>query len=274
MPDRRKVNPKDRQRRLRPVRPPKKTELIVRREIARVYQSVFIDPAAMEAWVNMTAPLTEVMATLEKMREVFRSSREAVRIAQGWAESVSEETRKSMQENLAKALGVDHTTIFDDPYIKGKAQAAARGAVDLIESIPAEYLNQVEQAVLLHYQQKPQPEGRSLIEQIQHVGGVSRERAIMIARDQTAKMNGAMAEARNVALGIEEYIWRTAKDSRVVGNPAGHFPKGTAKHGNHWDREGKKFRWDDPPFDGHPGQAIMCRCWAESIVDMSKLRMT
>jgi uncharacterized protein with gpF-like domain len=26
------------------------------------------------------------------------------------------------------------------------------------------------------------------------------------------------------------------------------------------------FRWDDPPEDGHPGQAINCRCRAEPFI--------
>lgn len=280
VPDRRKINPKGRPRRLRAMKPPKKGELIMRREIVRAFSSLFVDEtiqatnlSAMDEWIAMTAPLSEVMAKLEAMRESFRASREASRLAQGWVEIVSRESRLKMQRELARAIGVDHTTIFDDYGVAEKASDAAHKAAALIESIPDEYYSQVEQAVLLHYQQKPQPEGRSLIEQIQHVGGVSRERAIIIARDQTSKMNSAINQARNEALGIEEYIWRTSKDSRVVGNPGGHYPKGNPKHMDHYHRNGKTFRWDDPPPDGHPGEPILCRCWAESIVDMSKLRM-
>ncbi len=273
VPDRRKINPKGRQRRLRAIKAPKKVELITRREIAKAYAHLFIDEVAMERWAARMAPLSEVMATLEKMKESFQASREAARLAAGWVENVSRESRLKMQKDLARVIGVDHTTIFDDYGVVETAKKSARKAAGLIESVPAEYLSQVEQAVLLHYQQKPQPEGRSLIEQIRHVGGVSRERAIFIARDQTSKMNSAINQARNVALGIEEYIWRTAKDSRVVGNPGGHFPKGNPKHMDHYHREGKTFRWDDPPPDGHPGEPILCRCWAQSKVDMSKLRM-
>jgi uncharacterized protein with gpF-like domain len=31
----------------------------------------------------------------------------------------------------------------------------------------------------------------------------------------------------------------------------------------HFDREGRTFTWADPPDDGHPGEAINCRCQAE-----------
>ncbi len=45
------------------------------------------------------------------------------------------------------------------------------------------------------------------------------------------------------------YIWRTVGDSRT--------------RSEHADREGKIFRWTNPPEDGHPGEPFGCRCWAE-----------
>ena len=35
---------------------------------------------------------------------------------------------------------------------------------------------------------------------------------------------------------------------------------------HHVDREGKEFNWDKPPDDGHPGQPILCRCYAEAVL--------
>lgn len=59
--------------------------------------------------------------------------------------------------------------------------------------------------------------------------------------------------------GIEEYIWRTAGDNRV--RPA------------HILRNGKKFKWDRPPLDGHPGMAIRCRCVAIPVIDLDNLKI-
>ena len=97
-------------------------------------------------------------------------------------------------------------------------------------------------------------------------------RARLIARDQTSKMNVAINMARQTSIGIEEYIWRTAKDRRVVGTPGGLWPEGNAMHGNHYKREGKTYRWDNPPHDGHPGWPINCRCYPEPVLDPDKLR--
>lgn len=46
---------------------------------------------------------------------------------------------------------------------------------------------------------------------------------------------------------------------------------GSKLHGNHFDREGKVFRWDNLPADGGPGWPIGCRCYAEPVINLDKL---
>jgi len=72
-----------------------------------------------------------------------------------------------------------------------------------------------------------------------------------------------VAQAKQQSAGFDKYIWRNSQDERVVGNPSGHYPQGNDRHGDHWSREGKVFSWSHPPHDGHPGEAINCRCTAE-----------
>lgn len=79
--------------------------------------------------------------------------------------------------------------------------------------------------------------------------GVADRHAELIARDQVGKFYGALNEERQKAIGVAKYVWRTARDNRV--------------RDAHFDREGRTFSWDDPPEDGHPGEAINCRCQAE-----------
>lgn len=70
-----------------------------------------------------------------------------------------------------------------------------------------------------------------------------------IARDQIGKLNAQINQARQENLGLTGYIWRTSQDNRV--------------RDEHTELEGESFEWDDPPPDGHPGEPIMCRCYAE-----------
>lgn len=162
--------------------------------------------------------------------------------------------------------------ILDAPDVAVSVRLASMEAAQLIRTIPTDYIGRVSRAVYQSMRQQPFPEGRTLAEEIHLLGRVTKERAQVIARDQTSKMNTNINQIRQTALGIQEYIWRTSEDSRVVGAPGGKYPQGNAMHGNHYVRNGKIFRWDEPPDDGHPGWSIQCRCVALGVVDRSQLR--
>lgn len=82
--------------------------------------------------------------------------------------------------------------------------------------------------------------------------GLAVRRARLIARDQVQKALAEETRLEQEELGIERYIWRTVRDERV--------------RPEHVAREGRTFSWDDPPDDGHPGEPINCRCFAEPVV--------
>lgn len=98
----------------------------------------------------------------------------------------------------------------------------------------------------------------ALAKDIEDIAGVERNRAVLIASDQVGKLNSQLTQYRQINSGVGEYIWSTMKDNRV--RPV------------HAAREGKKFRWDSPPPDGHPGWPIRCRCTAQPIYDMDKVK--
>jgi SPP1 gp7 family putative phage head morphogenesis protein len=64
--------------------------------------------------------------------------------------------------------------------------------------------------------------------------------------------SGLINEARQRALGIDSYVWRSRGDDKVR-----HL---------HADYDGQAFDWENPPDDGHPGQAYNCRCFAEPLL--------
>ncbi len=81
---------------------------------------------------------------------------------------------------------------------------------------------------------------------------VSDSRAELIARDQVLSLNAQITAQRQQDAGITEYVWTTSQDERV--------------RPEHEALEGQTFSWDDPPDEGHPGEAVMCRCVAFPIV--------
>lgn len=100
-----------------------------------------------------------------------------------------------------------------------------------------------------------------LAKDIQEIARVSENRAVLIATDQVGKLNSQLTQYRQFNAGIEEYIWNTMKDSRVR-------PEHAARE---WEKSKKKFKWSEPPADGHPGWAIRCRCTALPVIDTDKI---
>lgn len=98
-----------------------------------------------------------------------------------------------------------------------------------------------------------------IADEIEATLGVSAGRARVIARDQVGKLYGQINAARQQALGIRKFTWRTVGDEAV--------------RPEHAKLDGDVFRWDDPPDDGKfgkvlPGEAIQCRCSGEPVIDL------
>ena len=88
-----------------------------------------------------------------------------------------------------------------------------------------------------------------------HAGQVTESRAALIARDQVGKLFGDINKQRQVNLGVTRYVWRTVRDNRV--------------REEHEALDGDSIAWDSPPAEGHPGDAVNCRCYADP--DFSEL---
>ena len=77
-----------------------------------------------------------------------------------------------------------------------------------------------------------------------------------ITRDQTNKAIGQLNGIRQTEAGITEYVWSSSEDQRV--------------RPQHKILNDRKFRWDKPPSEGHPGDPIQCRCVALAVIPTPK----
>jgi SPP1 gp7 family putative phage head morphogenesis protein len=89
--------------------------------------------------------------------------------------------------------------------------------------------------------------GAVLAEQIEQRFGIAERHARLIARDQIGKLEAKLTQARCQEMGIASYDWI----SLLVGKN---------RRREHVARHGRRFRYDSPPADGHPGFAICCQC--------------
>ena len=142
--------------------------------------------------------------------------------------------------------------------------AEARENVDLIRTIPEQTLDKMQEIVYKGFTRgRPTTQ---MVKDIQQTYQVGRRRAELIARDQTAKLNGQIQQAQQMDAGITEYIWRDCRDQRV--------------RDSHRKLNGKKFRWDAPPVVDertgrrcHPGQDYQCRCFARPVFNRMTLNL-
>jgi SPP1 gp7 family putative phage head morphogenesis protein len=184
----------------------------------------------------------------------------AKRMAGLAAEANKDSVDSRLSREIQKAIGVDVSSILraNGPMLASMGEATQVN-VALIKTIPEQYLDRIYKTVTDGWTQGMRWE--SLVEQIQEDGNITENRAKLIARDQTSKMNAAFNEERQQQVGIDKFEWSTSEDERV--------------RESHAELDGKTFSWDDPPtVDGEvatPGSQVQCRCVAIPVVDMDIL---
>ena len=243
----------------------------------RRYVSQYLGPTAQDVMQSYIAGATvdEVAAILDRLQveTADKLTEIALKDLQVWFFDIDGYNKKRFEESIRRALGVDAKSILAPMLATETRQAVIAENMALIRSMPREYYGDVMKAIIADYRGDGFPDGsKSLAGRIQNIGNITKERASFIARDQTAKLNSILAEARQTDAGVTHYVWRTSGDRRVVGAPGGPW-KPSKLHGNHYERDGKVFSWKKPPVDGPPGQAIGCRCFAAPILNPAELRM-
>ena len=214
-------------------------------------------PNRQDAWTD------DVETVINKVRIQFAreySEADIKTLAQLSGKSVDFWNKRQMNSVLNRVLGID--LIKFEPWLDDVMKGFVKENVDLISSIPDKFLGDVEGIITRGFRSGTRVE--DLSQEIEDRFDVTDSRADLIARDQIGKLNGQLSEARQTDLGLNKYIWRTSQDERVRGNPAGLYPNADPSH---WEREGEIFDWSDPPEDGHPGEPIQCRCYAEPVLD-------
>ena len=156
--------------------------------------------------------------------------------------------KQQFHKMLKKAYGVDIFTAENG--LSDKLKLFELQNINLIKSIPTQLHEKLRYKFVEAVQKGKRWE--TLVDEVQELGQVTRNRARLIARDQIGKLNGQLTQIRQEEIGVKQYIWRTSLDERV--------------RKLHVHREGETFDWANPPDDGHPGEPIRCRCYAEAVL--------
>ena len=258
-----------------PIRPRRAVEVQYRNTLFELVALLKQSTADISRAIVAGIERSRLLALIARQMDTTGTALEALapRAAAIWAQASNAANKQQVESMVARALGVEWASIMASAAIAGAVETAIAANVALIRTIGEHHWGRVIEAVTANYQGKIFAEG-SLSNRLARIGTLSQREAKRIARDQTSKLCTSLNAIRQQDAGINRYTWRNSQDQRVVGNPAGLYPQGNAVHGDHWQREGQAFRWDQPPEDGHPGQPIHCRCTAEPIIDLDELDAT
>lgn len=180
-----------------------------------------------------------------------------------WAKSVAarfmaEIAQKELRawRQLTQAMGIALRKEITEAPIGKVTQQLIADQVHLIKSLPLEAGQRVQEMATKALYDGTRAE--SMVEEIMKIGNVTRARATLIARTETARATTMLTKARAESAGLDSYIWRTARDNRV--------------RPSHRALEGTVHKWASPPLSdppnhhAHPGCIWNCRCVAEPII--------
>lgn len=174
------------------------------------------------------------------------STIDAIGVA-GFAEEISEHGRRQIIRMTKAQYGEQYAKA--EPWLADMLRSWEAQNLSLIRSIPDRYVDDLEGTVI-----RAINEGQSatdLAATIKRTYDQPVKRAQLIADDQVGKLHSQLAQARQRAIGVKEYVWRGILDAR--------------ERPEHRRREGKTFKWSNPPSDGHPGSPIRCRCYGQPV---------
>lgn len=201
----------------------------------------------LDSWVDV---LTAALRTVRERYSSPQFQALAIDIARRFVNTANTSNLRRTERDLGINIYSDSQQLSE--YV----QASIADNVRLIQSIPDQYLTQVESIVMTNVRAGGRP--ASIAKSLQQQLGVTERRAKMIARDQTAKVNGDLNRMRQVDAGFPYFSWDDSDDERVrhrhseIANKVTAYGRGI-------------YRWDNPPLSDKgvpiiPGQDYQCRC--------------
>lgn len=201
----------------------------------------------------------------KKYTDLFRS------LSKPWAERMVDDMAKQSKSSLHSSLeklsgGLSIKTDLISGEIADIMKASVSENVDLIRSIPEEYLKNVKGAVMRSIAQ-PESGGISSLQAQIHKMLDNRNRQVLnraknIALDQTRKAYNNINAGRMRSVGVEKFIWR-------------HSGGGQNPRSLHRDKlNGNIYSLNDLPVidertgeRGIPSQLPNCKCVMEPIIE-------
>ncbi len=256
---------------IRPVRPNLGLELQYRKKLERMVESIHRSVVyfVSAGYRQHTPVLAQDASPAEWLRRIVQALRRrwtkkieatAPKLAEYFSQAVEKRSTDALKKILKDGgISVDFRLTA---AMRDILDATVNANVSLIKSIPSKYFDSVEQIVARGV--TTGNDLKQITDDLQREFGVTRRRAIIIAKHQTTSANSALTIERQRSVGITKGIWRHAHNGRR--------PRLT-----HLERDGKEFDLAKGIWDRNAngkgkgawvkdGQLINCSCFHSPIL--------
>ena len=177
----------------------------------------------------------------------------AAHVARGMFADVDTKNRRFWR-SMSQEIGVQLSRQLAETDIGVTVTQSLDAQVQLIKSLPRHAAEQAHE-----YVREAALKGQrasDIADRIMALGGITRRRAVLIARTEVGRVSGEMTKARAMTAGSDGYIWRSAEDRDV--------------RPSHKKMNGRLVKWSEPPtldnLTGHAGCLPNCRCYIEPVI--------
>lgn len=198
--------------------------------------------------VDARDPIEQLLMETNQRLAKIGNTEQLMKLALRYGQLTAEYQKRQLVAQARAAVGVDLNKARGlDAGVVGKISTFAVENAQLVQGLGPRLADDLARTVAQATVEGSRWE--TVADLLAERAGVSESRAKLIARDQMGKLFGEVNAERQQNLGVTRYVWRTMRDNRV--------------REEHEVREGDSYDWSDPPEDGHPGEAVNCRCYAE-----------
>lgn len=177
----------------------------------------------------------------------------AAHVARGMFADVDTKNRRFWR-SMSQEIGVQMARQLAETEIGVTVTQSLDAQVRLIKSLPRHAAEQAHE-----YVREAALKGQrasDIADRIMALGGITRRRAVLIARTEVGRVSGEMTKARAMTTDSDGYIWRSAEDRDV--------------RPSHKKMNGQFVKWNEPPtldsLTGHAGCLPNCRCYMEPVI--------
>lgn len=150
---------------------------------------------------------------------------------------------------LSALLGID-PVLSNDTVRRQMDQWIAKN-LELVKNVGPKFVDTLQQKFAMAIREGVRAEDFTQV--IIDATKIERSRATLIARNELGNLTAQITQQRQLDLGVTHYRWISQRDERV--------------RESHEDYDGQVFTWASGSPEGHPGEPINCRCFAEPIIN-------